>query len=74
MPHSTSTEVTAEQMVHLLRRLRRWIETEVGREDDPARARQMQADIEMLTAAIYNLEDCPNLTHQQPTLPYGASQ
>lgn len=74
MKSSAATETTAEQMINLLRRLRRWIETEIGREDDPARARQMQADIETLTAAIYHLEDCPNLTHYQPTLPFGAAK
>jgi len=58
-------------MVNLLRRLRRWIESELGREDDPNRARQMQADVEVLTAAIYHLEDCPLLLNSQPTLPFG---
>jgi len=61
-------------MVHLLRRMRRWIEVELGRADDQQRARQMQLDVETLTAAIYHLEDCPGLPHLQPTLPYGTSQ
>lgn len=71
MKTSAATETTAEQMINLLRRLRRWIESELGREDDPSRARQMQADVETLTAAIYHLEDCPGLPHSQPTLPFG---
>lgn len=72
MTHSASTEqLTAEQMVNLLRRLRRWIDSELGREDDPVRARLLQADVEVLTAAIYHLEDCPGLPHSQPSLPFG---
>lgn len=74
MPHSASSDISAEQMVHLLRRLRRWIEVELGRADDAQRARQMQLDVETLTAAIYHLEDCPGLPHLQPALPYGASK
>lgn len=72
MTHSASTDqISAEQMVNLLRRLRRWIEIELGRADEPHRARQMQADVETLTAAIYHLEDCPGLPHKQPPLPFG---